>query len=884
VLQVVETSVHDIHAPWPLVGRSAELERMGWAASNRRALVLAGQSGVGKTRLALQFLADAEKAGAATVRLTATRPASEIPFGAFAHLLPDLDAGGSCGIDQLFRRCIDGVLALASGRQLVLMADDAHLLDDASASLLRQMTLTRAAFVVVTIRAGERASDAVIGLWKDDDVERLDVKGLGAEDVGRLLVAVLGGPVDRATIDRLGAACQGNVLYLRELVLGALQDGTLRDDVGIWRLTGALAPSSRLVELVESRLVDLCDDERRLLEVVAQGEPLGTAELEAFGSRRLADRLERAGFLTSRTNGQRLEVRLAHPIYSDVVREQTPPVRSQEIQLELAEIVESTGARRREDTLRVATWRLAGRDADPQRTLAAAVIARWRYDFPLAERLARRAVRAGAGFDARLLAAQLAALNGRVDEADLELAALASEAVDDDQLARVTMARLDNHTFHLRGLDEGLQMAAEVEAVIEDPVRRDELSARRAGIVSVKHGPRAAAEIAEPILHRGSDRAVVWAAITATPTLAKLGRIDAALGSSTLGYEAHMRLEEPLDWYPWTHLYLRGEVFAHAGRLNETHAMAAERYEEAVIDRSPEAQAWFARLLAKTVADRGYPRTAAMNARLAISIFRELGRPYFEHSVLVYLATALALSGEAEAARDTLAAMDALGLPQGYSFAVDGEQARAWTEVAGGNLPAARSLLQDAAKLGAEIGDHTGEAAALHGLARLGEAGSVADQLAVVAERIEGVLAQGRARHALALAAGDAASLDEVSVDFEAMGAYLLAAEAAADAGVAWLHRGDARRGPRASRRARLLANRAENPVTASLAAFNVRSQLTRSEQQTARLAAAGHSNKEIAGELVVSVRTVENHLQHVYEKLGVSGRKDLTPAFLGVD
>ena len=69
--------------------------------------------------------------------------------------------------------------------------------------------------------------------------------------------------------------------------------------------------------------------------------------------------------------------------------------------------------------------------------------------------------------------------------------------------------------------------------------------------------------------------------------------------------------------------------------------------------------------------------------------------------------------------------------------------------------------------------------------------------------------------------------------------------------------------------------------MTPSLLTVNVRSQLTRSEQQTALLAAAGRSNKEIAGELVVSVRTVENHLQRVYEKLGVYGRKELTTAFL---
>ena len=101
---------------------------------------------------------------------------------------------------------------------------------------------------------------------------------------------------------------------------------------------------------------------------------------------------------------------------------------------------------------------------------------------------------------------------------------------------------------------------------------------------------------------------------------------------------------------------------------------------------------------------------------------------------------------------------------------------------------------------------------------------------------------------------------------------------------MAWIRRGDERRGANSTHRARILANRAENPVTPSLLAINVRSPLTPSEQQTALLAASGRSNKEIAGELVVSVRTVENHLQRVYEKLGVSGRKELTAALLSMD
>jgi DNA-binding CsgD family transcriptional regulator len=52
--------------------------------------------------------------------------------------------------------------------------------------------------------------------------------------------------------------------------------------------------------------------------------------------------------------------------------------------------------------------------------------------------------------------------------------------------------------------------------------------------------------------------------------------------------------------------------------------------------------------------------------------------------------------------------------------------------------------------------------------------------------------------------------------------------------------------------------------------------ELTRREHEVAGLAAQGRSNREIADQLVVSVRTVENHLQRVYAKLGVSSRDEL--------
>ena len=51
---------------------------------------------------------------------------------------------------------------------------------------------------------------------------------------------------------------------------------------------------------------------------------------------------------------------------------------------------------------------------------------------------------------------------------------------------------------------------------------------------------------------------------------------------------------------------------------------------------------------------------------------------------------------------------------------------------------------------------------------------------------------------------------------------------------------------------------------------------LTSQELVVSRLAAAGRTNREIAAELVVSVKTVEYHLRNAYQKLGVNRRRQL--------
>lgn len=53
--------------------------------------------------------------------------------------------------------------------------------------------------------------------------------------------------------------------------------------------------------------------------------------------------------------------------------------------------------------------------------------------------------------------------------------------------------------------------------------------------------------------------------------------------------------------------------------------------------------------------------------------------------------------------------------------------------------------------------------------------------------------------------------------------------------------------------------------------------QLSPQEKAVARLARAGRTNREISRELFLSVNTVETHLSHIYRKLGINRRSELT-------
>jgi DNA-binding CsgD family transcriptional regulator len=832
---------------------------------------------VGKTTLALSGVEWAEQRGMAHRRASATRAAQGLPFGAFASLLPsersDADTSRE-DLGVLLGRYARAMVDQTQGRPLLVFVDDAHLLDNGSAILVQQLAQTQSATVLATVRAGEVLPDPVLSLWKDGPAERIEVGALDDETIEELLASVLGGPVDAAAVRELAGHSRGNPMFLRELVNGALETGALGEAGGLWRLAGALSPTVRLAELVALRLGDLSQSERSVLELLALGEPLGPAELAQLADPPAVDAVEDKGLITSATQGSRIEIRLAHPVYGDVVRAGISARREQTISRSLADVIEAVGTRRQGDPLKVATFRLAGGGGSPELLVSGAMVARAHHEYSLTERLARAAIDAGAGFEARFVAAEAAHFQGRVDQAEQELTALAAHAASDAEKARVALLRFDN--VFLKG-NADFQIIDDTLAVITDPVWRGGLVNRRHGVAAILSGPREITKAATTTWIQRPDSASRGEVLHA---LVRMGRLDEAIEQLTPspGTRAVPAPDAPWDrWWLFGH---HASALRYAGRLGEVEELLTMAYREVMDHPAAEARAFVAVWFALLHLEQGRPVSAFRRASESYTLFQQLGRMRFAPRPYAAGAQALAMAGRAEQAATTLAALDALAVPIFPGVRTDLLEARAWAAAAAGDLPTARARLEEAADAGQEVGDLVGVASALHDLARLGHARQVAGRLADLAAQMDGEFVVARAAYASAVAARDSEALHAVSEAFERLGANLYAAEASVEAAIV-LRRdgGRAREAAADEHRAAQLLSRCEGAATPVVRTITARSRLTPGELDAAVQAAAGRSNKQIAADSHISVRTVENHLQHVYEKLGISSRRELTEA-----
>lgn len=898
---------------WPLIGRSVELglgaqllERPG------RSLVVSGAAGVGKSRLAVELAEQlAAVHGVGVVRVVASAALQPVPTGALASVLrhaPPVATAAPvlAGADELvgvLTRLHDAVAAVGGGHGAVVVADDAHLLDDLSAAALRQLVVAGAVRLVATVRTGEPVPDEVAALWRGDDGDRLELMALSAVEVRALVESVLGSSLVTESARLLAEASGGNCLALRELVLDGLASGRFTVAHGVTRWEPAGVVGQRLTDLVDSWLGTLSSTEADLLLAVALAGDVPASVLAgpdegaaAVADRRRAqDALEARGALTVDADGV---VRLGHPLYGEVAK-----ARATSVQVGAARraLVQGFRSRLRDrgvlggeggdvpsdgleaegvtELVRVAGWvideQVAGDavlDVDERRWVltAAADEAMRLGDVDVAWALADAAVAAGSSGALAALAEALVRL-GRTDDAAEALARLWAEVPQPSPgvVRRGLQTELTVHLLARHDLDAA---AAAVDAALARVDAPDDVAFLRAAHATFLAMAGALDEAGQLIESLDDVEPVVR--LRALPgrvaVLVAAGRVDEAVtvAEAALGEAMACAAEVP-EGLRWTVSALATALLT-AGDLARLDALVGAA--RAIETADTEAAAYRGLVEGRAALFAGRAGDALSCLGDAVVWYEQRGQAMRVRWLLALLAEAHLLAGDADTAR-RLAADASAADRAGNLVDHDADRAIAWVvAAASGGTRSADGLLAvaDAAR---DAGARPHELLALWEAFRLTSSKTARRRIQALAPTVASPLA---ALIALAAKAGTGAELEAAADAFADAGFTQWAAELGQRAAAA--HRAEGRRS--AAARADAVADgrweACGRPWSPVLAAPGPAGELTAREAEIASLAATGATSRQIAEDLGISARTVDNLLGRVYVKLGVAGRAEL--------
>jgi DNA-binding NarL/FixJ family response regulator len=853
---------------WQLLDRPAEHEaiRSALSESDTCGMVVIGPAGVGKTTLARAVAAALPDTQVHWAACTETSRA--IPLGAFAPWV------GPSQVRDPLALLASAHESIVSGGRIVVGVDDAHLLDQLSATLLHRIAVEQSGHIVATVRSGEPVPDAVTSLWKDGYLRRLDLRPLSKGQSIALVESVLGGTVEGLSADVMWEASGGNPLFLRYMVEGAVEACTLAEVDGVWQLRGPTAVSSGLAALLETRLDRAGEDAGRALKHLALCEPLDIDALSELAGEDAVDAAERQGLLRITHDGHVLNARFSHPLYGDVVRRRLGTASSRKLRGRIVEVLRQRDLDSAAARIRLAQLYIdSDQQAEADLLIAAARDAVFLANLPLGEQLARNAFERGGDLRAGELLSRAVLWQGRPAEADAILAQFDPGQLDELQLVLWGIPRLSTLFWSLGEVDRAHEILELLRTRVTNPALRLVVQAMGSMVAVHENRIEEGLAAAEAVLAESAAprQAIDFAAFACGLAMPVAGR-----GAALEPIAARSRAEQkPTDGM--IRLMVRyGDVLAltHLGLLDAADQRVAE-----YTQFSSEGQflGWaIAKIMAGLVATyRGrFPEAisyieqalAALNAEASLP-WRLVGR--------LLLARAYSALGRTEDAERVL---DEAREHSGPQVALHDPQlaiAKAWLAAARGGDRTAVDLARSAAATAHRAHQFAAEAEALHHAARFGDR-TVASRLAGLVKQVDGAMVRLYGRHATAVAAADPEALDAVSADFEQAGFLLSAADAAAAAAPLHERAGKGRRSAESATRALQLAALCGGAITPALRAAAHPLPLSPREREIAAFIGEGMSNREIAERLTVSVRTVEGHIYRACIKLDAGSREEL--------
>jgi len=896
-----------------IAGRESELAAVcDWFGGEASALILCGAAGIGKTTLWEAGIAEARERG---LRVLVARPSgaeAQHSFAALIDLCDGVDIGALVDVPAPQVRALEVVLlradprgaapapqaialgllnalrVLSTGAPLLVAIDDLQWLDQPSADALEFVArrLESEAVRFLLARRGGRRS-ALERSLEHRSLVRLEVGPLSFGATRRILSSRLGLNVSRSLLRWIVDSTLGNPLFALEFGRALVEDSL--PGVG-----EEFSVPDGVEELLEVRVAQLSRPVGRLLLAVALSGDLRVSRLPSSIELDAVEEAVEAGVLV--IEGDR--ARASHPLLAAAARKRSRTRQRRELHLELMEVAadEQLSARH----LALATSVPDGRVAE--RVAAAALGAAARGARREAVELGEHALRLTPAdrperVDRLLaLAAYLEAageLERMTDVLSAELEAippgsqrarawlLLAEGADVDHLG-VYRARLERALEQAQ--DDPALRARVVAKMSSAVIAVERIGDAEASALEVLPGARKAGpEVERPVLF-----ALAWARGLGGRSVDDLCERYAA-ASDSAGY-----LAESPERVAGQRLVWRGEIEQARARLQRLRVLADERGElpsyvwaqlhlcelelrighwaaaERVLGElaeTLEAELFVVpvvdRCHALLAAGRGLPEEAERWAGKAIARAEAVGTQWDWLEALRARGIAALLAHNPGRAVGSLRLVWEHTLREGVDepgvFPVAPELVEALTEI--GEPGEAQAVVARLGRL-AEQQEHPWglvTAARCDALVQLGSGDGYENAAAALAQaaedygriglpfdRARSLLALGRAQRRLRKWGAARSSLQQAVAAFEQLGSPGWAEEARAE-----LARVGARR---------------PSP----------RGQLTGAEHRVATLAADGLSNKEIAQTLYVTVNTVEAHLSHAYEKLGVSSRTQL--------
>ncbi|TAJ48539.1 MAG: LuxR family transcriptional regulator [Herbiconiux sp.] len=796
-----------------------------------------------------------------------------------------------------FIRAVVARLDEASRRRL-LRADGLQQLDEGRAAQFAQAVVQGGRVPLVAALAREPLPRPLARLIDERSAITVHLGPVAAGELLGWTEELIGGPLDPESVAGVVPWRGGADLALfHESVATARRTGALAMAGGVWRLSDGHRAAPQLRDLALSRfhaVQPLSAAREELLELVALAPELAVRSLEEASARLgirtdvLAEfeRLEQTGMIEVLGSAGDLRIRIRDGVVELVLARSMSALRRQRLSgmaVDVLETIPQSLLTPRETIILARYSLMLGRTPDAVLVARAAVASFREPDSGLTRQLAEAAVALAGGFDAEVVLAAAESQLGHSDLALARLEQLVTEAEGDVQrsqsvatLIALVQERVASPAW---ALDDSRSAAA---AGLVDPSAFAHVNATRGLILQALGDTAGAAQLLEPAIGGLEGAALLQAHLAVSHVAMLSGRFARAHEALDAGRAI---LEQSGQDASGVELS-RAVVLSYEGRIPESLALAEAFRASATTFGQWIPQALCTWGIGGLLLSMGCAEEAAVELRAAIALMEKVGTDRTARLVRTDLARALAMGGDAEAAR---AALDPAVAPSSLDF-LDARrrQALAWIAAAENRTADAAADFIRAADTYRANGHELPELTCLSEAARVGSARRVVDRVETISRIAEGDFVAMTVRHVRALAAWEATSGDEeLAQEFLAVGSeaarlvvHIEAAEAYATASSILSAVGDAREMAAADRLAAeqlALCGLERSPLRG--AHVSAASRLSVRESEIAALAAAGHANREIAAELVLSIRTVETHLLRVYKKLGIRGRSELATA-----